>query len=401
MGLTVKRVARLTEPGRYFDSRGLYLVVESPTNRYWMLRYQLRDKERWMGLGSAAIFSLQQARQRRDDAHRLLADGIDPLEVRRAEQAKQAAAAAKDKTFGEVAAEFFAAHSASWTNRKHRDDFSASLKTHASKLNNLPVAVIDEPLVLDVLRPIWNAKTVTAKRVRQRIASVFDFAAAAGYRSGSNPARWEGHLQHLLGNPKKLTTTAHHAALAYAELPSFMEELRDIAGIPARALEFLILTAVRTGELVGAEWSEIDFATATWTVPAKRMKTRREHRVALSRQAVALLQALPRESPFVFIGFKAGASIGKDSMYRTLKSLRNISVHGFRSSFRTWSEERTSYPTVVAEQALAHTVGKAVERAYRRTDLFEQRARLMQQWSDFCDAPVAAAEITPLRRIRS
>jgi integrase len=251
------------------------------------------------------------------------------------------------------------------------------------------------------VQPLWGNKTTTAKRLRQRIAAVLDFAAAAGYRSGSNPARWEGHLEHLLAAPERIAPGKHHVALSYSELPAFISELRNVPGIAARALEFLILTGARTDEVRGATWEEFDLDGAVWIVPAERMKARKEHRVPLSRQAVAILRALPREGRLVFIGAKAGAAIGPAGMLRVLKQLRpDVVVHGFRSSFRDWVEERTAFPAIVAEQALAHTVGNAVERAYRRTTLLEQRTRLMQAWSDFCDTLVAAGKVTPLRGAR-
>jgi integrase len=256
-------------------------------------------------------------------------------------------------------------------------------------------------MVLSVLQPLWNAKTITAQRLMQRIASILDFATAAGYRSGSNPARWKGHLEHLLAAPERLAKVEHHAALPYVKVPAFVRELRNVEGIPARAFEFMVLTAARTNEVRGATWDDFDLDAQVWTVPALRMKARTEHQVPLSRQAIDLLRALPREGGnLVFIGAKAGAAIGKVALLRVLKPLRpGITVHGFRSSFRTWTEERTAFPAVVAEQALAHTVGSAVERSYRRTTLYEQRQRLMQQWADFIDTPVTATKVTPLRRI--
>jgi integrase len=398
MPLTLKRIARLTRPGRYLDAHGLYLQVMSATNRSWLLRYELRGKKHWLGLGSLATFTLEEARQRARRARQLLADGINPLDAKRAERAQQAIAAAKNKTFSAVAAEFFDAHAGSWS-RKHHAAWQRTLATHAyPSIGNLPVAAIDEALVLNVLQPIWGSKTVTAKRLRLRIASVLDFASAAGYRNGSNPARWEGHLQHLLAAPEKIATVRHMPALPYTELPAFLTEIRALSGFPARALEFAILTAARTGEVTGARWSEIDLINATWTIPGARMKAGKEHRVPLSRQAVALLRALPRESQFVFVGPKAGTAIGAIAMWRCLRRLRNdIAVHGFRSSFRTWVEEQTSFPAVIAEEALAHVIGNAVQRAYRRTDLFNKRQRLMQMWADFISAPRTKAAITPIR----
>jgi integrase len=398
MALTVKRVARLTRPGRYLDSAGLYLQVISATNRSWLLRYELRGKRRWMGLGSASTFTLEEARARALKARQLLADKIDPLEARRAERAQAAAATARNKTFATVATEYFDAHAGSWSN-KARVQFRSSLASYAyPTLGALPVAAIDEPLILGVLTPIWATKHVTARRVRNRIASILDFAAAAGYRSGTNPAQWEGHLQHLLAAPDRLVNIRHMPSLPYVELPAFFAELRTVQGIPARALEFTILTAARSGEAIGARWPEIDPTNRVWTIPADRMKGGIEHRVPLAPQALALLQALPREADYLFVGSRAGAAIGPDSMQRLLRELRQgITVHGFRSTFRVWSEERTSFPAVVAEQALAHTIGNAVERAYRRTVLLEHRTRLMAAWADYCCTPHVAASVTPIR----
>src|SRR5262249_8434814 len=397
MTLSVKKIARLTARGRYFDAHGLYLQVMSPTNRSWLLRYELGGRRRWMGLGSAATFTLAEARERALAARKLLADGIDPLVARRAERAERAAAAAKSRTFAQVASEFFDTHSVGWRNRKHHADFKNSLR-HAALLAAQPVAAIDEALVLAVLQPLWTTKTITAGRVQQRIPSIMDFAVACGYRSaGPNPARWKGHLEHLLPKPDKITVVKHMPSLPYGELPGFMAELRAVPGTAARALEFLILTAARTGEAIAAAWSELDLDAAQWLIPGARMKTGKEHRVPLSTQAVELLRALPREGDVVFLGSKAGHRIGALAMYRVLKTLRrDITVHGFRSTFRTWTEERTSFPAVVAELSLAHSIGSAVEKAYRRTDLIEQRARLMQAWADFCTMPVVERDVVPL-----
>jgi integrase len=397
MTLSIKKIAKLTAKGRYFDSHGLYLQVVSPTNRSWLLRYELAGARRWMGLGSAATFTLAEARERARAARKLLADGIDPLDARRAERAQLAAAAAKSRTFAQVANEFFDTHSVGWRNRKHHHDFLNSLR-HAALLAGQPVASIDEALVLATLQPLWLHKTVTAQRLQQRIKAIMDFAVAAGYRSaGPNPARWE-HLKHLLPAPDKITAVRHMASLPYTELPTFMAELCAVAGVAARALEFLILTATRTSEVLSAQWSEIDLDNAVWTIPGTRMKAGKEHRVPLSRQCIELLQALPREAESVFVGAKAGRPVGNVAMYRVLRQLRtDVTVHGFRSSFRVWAEERTSFPAVVAEQALAHRVGSAVERAYQRSTLYEQRKRLMQAWADFACTPSVVGAVVSLR----
>jgi len=401
MTLSVKKIAKLTARGRYFDAHGLYLQVISPTNRSWLLRFELNGRKRWMGLGSAATFTLAEARERALAARKLLADKIDPLDARRTERAQLAAAAAKSRTFAQVANEFFDTHSVSWRNRKHHRDFLNSLR-HAALLAAQPIASIDEALVLATLQPLWLQKTITAQRLQQRIKLIMDFAVAAGYRSaGPNPARWE-HLKHLLPAPDKITVVKHMPALPYAELSTFMAELRAVPGTAARALEFLILTAARTGEVLGARWSEIDLDAEQWTVPGARMKAGKPHRVPLSCQCVSMLHALPREGEFVFVGAKAGRPVGGVAMYRVLRQLRSdITVHGFRSTFRVWSEERTAFATVLAEQALAHSIGSAVQKAYRRTDLFEQRVRLMQAWADFACTPSVVGAVVPLRGSRS
>ena len=380
--------------------RGLYLQVMSASNRSWLLRYALHGQERWLGLGSVETFSLAEARQRAHAARQLLADKIDPLTVRRSERAERSVAAARHKTFRVVAEQYDAAHGAGWS-KKYRANFLASLQRYVyPTIGDLPVSAIDEALVLQVLQPIWHTRTVTAKRLRRGVAAVMDYAAASGYRIGENPARWRGHLQHLLPSPEKIVTVQHFAALPYAELPEFMSELRAVPGSAARALEFLVLTAARTDEARGATHDEIDLDNRTWTLSPARMKAGREHRVPLSQQAMTLLRALPRDATVnaLFIGSRAGIAIGEAAMRDVLAGLRpGLTVHGFRSTFRTWAEERTSFPSVVAEQALAHTIGNAVERSYRRTTLYEQRARLMQQWADFCYTPLGVGAATPLR----
>jgi integrase len=399
MALTVKRIAKLTSRRRYLDSDGLYLQVLSPSNRSWLLRYEFRGKKRWMGLGSLATFSLEEARARARKARQLLADGIDPLEVRKAERNRQILEAARNKTFATVAQEYYETHEASWSNRKHRQQFLNTLRDYAFPiLGALPVADIDEPVILSVLRPIWATKTITAKRVRNRIASVLDFAAAAKYRTGTNPARWEGHLEHLLAAPDKIAAVNHLAALPYTEIAAFLSELRELPGVPARALEFAILTAARTNEVIGARWSEIE--NSTWIISAARMKSEREHRVPLSTRALNLLSALPREGEFIFVGPKAGTAIGALAMLRVLRRLRSdVTVHGFRSTFRDWAAEQTAFANHVVEMALAHAIGDKVEAAYRRGDLLDRRRQLMEQWASYCAQPQRAGEVVSLRGV--
>ena len=291
---------------------------------------------------------------------------------------------AKQVTFKEACERYVAAHGAAWTNAMHRAQWNSTLASAYPVLGNLPVTAIDTPLVLKVLEPMWKATPETASRLRGRIERVLAWATTRGFRSGDNPARWHGHLDQLLAKRSKVRAVKHHPALPFDELPAFMAELRKREGISARGLEFTILTAARTGEVIGATWSEIDFATKTWTIPGQRMKAGKPHRVPLSDRAVAILDALPHEdgNEFVFIGGKAKAPLSNMAMLELMKGMRPGYVpHGFRSTFRDWAAERTNYPNHIVEKALAHTVADKVEAAYRRGDLFEKRRKLMDAWA--------------------
>jgi integrase len=393
MKLTAKRVLKLLQkPGRHGDGLGLYLQVHTKGRGAWILRYERDGRERAMGLGAVSNFTLAEARQRARNARQLLTDGIDPLERKRKLQA------ARDVTFKQCAEQYFAAHADKWSNAKHRQQFTSTMRDYVyPTIGAMIVSTIDEPIILRTLAPIWKTKTTTAKRVRNRIAAVLDYAAAAKFRSGTNPARWEGNLEFLLPAPDKLAAVKNHPALPYGEIADFVSQLRQVEGVPARALEVLILCALRTREVVGAFWDEIDLETRTWLIPGVRMKAKRDHGVPLSDRVVEILQALPREAdnPHVFIGARAGSNIGVEGMYRLLKTLRgDVVVHGFRSTFSTWAHESTSYAAHVIEQSLAHNVGSEVERAYRRSDLFAKRRRLMADWAKHCATPKAAAPAT-------
>ncbi len=405
MKLTVKQVAKLREPGRYGDGHGLYLQVMSPTNRSWLFRFERGGHERWLGLGPLHTFSLDEARERARRARQTLADGVDPLDARKSERAARALEAAKAMTFEAAARAYFEQHERKWKNDKHAAQFLSTLKAYAfPKIGKLSVAAIDTGLVLKVLEPIWHEKTETANRVRGRIESVLDWATVRGYRTGDNPARWRGHLAEVLPARGQIQKTEHHAALPFAELPAFMVALAARDGVAARALMFTILTAARTGETIGAEWSEIDLAAKVWTVPAGRIKGGREHRVPLSDRALEILGAVPREdgNPFVFIGSRKGTGLSNMAMATLLRRMGRLdfTVHGFRSTFRDWAAERTAYPNHVVEMALAHTIGNAVEAAYRRGDLFAKRIRLMSDWAKFATSGPAPATstVTPMRR---
>lgn len=382
--------------------RGLLLVVVNKNNASWQLRYERHGRERWLGLGPVGIVGLAEARERARAARLQLLDGLDPIDMKRAAKAAAALAAAKAMSFQEAATQYFNQHAAKWRNRKHRDQFLSTLGAYVFPvIGTLPVGAIDTGLVLKCLEPHWHDQTETMSRVRGRIELVLDWATVRDLRSGDNPARWRGHLAEVLPQRSKLERATHHPALPYAELPAFLAELRHREGVAARALEFVILTATRTNEVLGARWDEIDLSNATWTVPAGRMKGSREHRVPLSAPAVALLKAayVQDGNPFVFISPQTGGGLNGTSLFAVLRRMgrRDITVHGFRSSFRDWAAEQTAYPNHVVEQALAHTVGNAVERAYRRGDLFDKRRTLMAAWASFLEKPVEAGEVIPLR----
>ncbi len=415
MALNTKRIAKLNTPGRYRDpeTRGLYLQVGRTGTKSWLLRYELNNKERFHGLGSLDDFSLKEARERARAARQKIADGIDPIDARRAERAARAVDVAKTVTFEEAARQYYAQNEPRWRNRKAAAQFLSTLEDYVFPVfKGIPVADVDSILVLKALegehpkRPgksLWMTIPETANRVRGRIESVLDWATMRGYRQGDNPARWRGFLQKALPARGQLQRIKHHAALPYAEVPPFIAELSERDGIAAQALEFTILTAARTGEIIGATWDEIDLDGRVWTIPAGRMKANKEHRVPLSDRAYEILRALPREraNPFVFIGPRANG-LSNMAMASVLKRMgrSDITVHGFRSTFRDWAADLTGYPNHVAEQALAHTIGSAVERAYRRGDLFEKRVRLMADWSRFCLNPTPAGSVVPMRAAR-
>jgi integrase len=401
--LTAKKVERLKTPGRYPDGHNLYLQVGDTGGKSWLFRFERDGRERWHGLGAAYTFSLKEARARARAARQLLADGIDPIDHRKAEKAKLAAAKAKLLIFREATERYFDQHEGKWKNAKHRAQFISTLKTYAYPvLGNMSVAEIDTPAVLRAIEPHWLTKTETMNRTRGRIESVLDWATVRGYRMGDNPARWKGHLAEVLPARGQVAKVNHHAALAYAAMPTFMAELRKREGVAARALEFTILNISRTAETLGAQWSEIDLDAKLWTVPAGRMKGGREHRVALSERAIALLRALPTEdgNPHVFLGPRGGTGLSSMAMAHVLKRMRHndITVHGFRSSFRDWAAEQTAFPNHVVEMALAHVIENKSEAAYRRGDLLKKRGQLAEAWSKFCYSPPPAGAVLPWRR---
>jgi integrase len=401
--LTALKVERAKKPGMYADGGGLYLQVTSAGARSWIFRYRLngylskagRPLSREMGLGPLHVVGLADARTRAAECRRLLLDGIDPLDAKRTTRAREALNAAKAMTFAEVAENYITAHRAGWRNARSATAWSTTLAAYVNPIcGALLVNTVDTAIVLRVLEPIWTSKTVTAGRVRGRIELILDFAKARGLREGENPARWRGHLDHLLPAIAKVRKVEHHPAMAYSELGEFMAQLRAHDAIAARALEFLILTAGRTAEVLGARWGEINIREKVWIVPAHRMKAGREHRVPLSAGALAVLAGMDKRSDYVF---SSGGRLRHGALNEMLRGKDGITVHGFRSCFRVWAAECTSYPSEVAELALAHAVGSQVERSYNRTDLFERRRRLMAEWSEFCSAPShQPGEVVPL-----
>ena len=405
--LTAKKVERAKQPGRYHCGliRGLYLQVTASGAKSWVLRYQLRGQERWMGLGSAADFSLREARERARAARQLLADRIDPLAGKRAAEEAAKLAEARKLTFREAAERYFNQHASKWRSAKHREAFLSTLKAHVfAVIGDMDVAAIDTRDVLRAIEPHWTTKAVTIDRTRNRIEQLLDWCVVRGHRPPStNPARWKGHLDQVLPAPRKLAPVEHHAAMDYRQLPAFMTQVRADDNVAARALEFLIHTAARTGEALGACWSEIDLTDKTWTVPAARMKGGREHRVPLTKPVLDLLSKLPRQSGnhLVFIG-RAGGGLSHSALPWVMDRLGVsgvTTIHGFRSSFSNWCHEQTAHSAHTIEISLAHNVGTEVERAYRRTDMIAKRRQLMEQWSKFCSMPPTKVSgvVVPLR----
>jgi integrase len=383
--LTDLQVRKATTPGLYPDGAGLYLQVSRSSAKSWIFRFTLGGKSREMGLGSASVVPLARARELVLEARRGLRDGVDPIEARKADRRQSEVSVI---TFMECAEKYIAAHSKEWRNAKHAAQWQSTLKRYVEPVvGKKPIQGIDTDVVIEILEPIWTVKAETARRVRGRIEVVLDWARVRGYRTGENPARWRGHLQILLGGGARKRVVRHHAALPFEEMPRFMAELRTRDGTASRALEFAILTAARTSEVLGATKNEVDAATRTWAVPASRMKANKEHKVPLVARALAIAAAIQNNpGHYLFPSTKPGKSLSDMALLAVLKRMNrgDLTVHGFRSTFRDWAAERTDYPREVVEMALAHTIESKVEAAYRRGDLFEKRKRLMNDWEEFC-----------------
>lgn len=395
--LNARKVDAIKQPGRYSDGRNLYLQVTPSGGKSWALLYTLNGRHRQMGLGALEFLPLSEARDAALEARRLIRQGIDPIEARRATATKPAA-----PTFGDVEAQTLRSMEAKWTSPRSANQWKSSMRDYVLPvLKDRPVDTIVTQDIYGILEPIWATKHETATRVRERMEKVLDAATALELRSGPNPARWRGNLDHLLPAVTN-RQTKHHEALPYVGIQAFLTALRQREGVAARALEFTALTAARTSEVIGALWSEIDLETGVWVIPAARMKARREHRIPLSPAAVSLLKALPRSTrhDLVFMGQSKNGGLSGGGMERVLDRMGvKVTVHGFRSTFRDWAAETTAYPGDVVEMALAHAISNAVEAAYRRGDLFDKRRRLMEDWASFCAlAPMAkGANVVALR----
>jgi integrase len=400
---------RRSEPGLYGDGNNLFLQVSvSKTNRKrinrsWIFRYTTNGRAIDMGLGSLNVLGLKEAREQAREYCALRLRGIDPKQHRDAQRAATTAASLKSVTFEAAAHAYIAAHRDEWRSQVHAQEWPASLRRHVfPTLGALPVASIDTALVMRALEKVWQSAPETGARLRGRIAAILDWATVSGYRSGHNPARWSGHLEYLLAAPRK-RRVEHLAAMPWRDVPSFMRKLRSTDSIAARALEFAILTGARTGEVRGAVWDEVDSPNAAvWVIPGERTKSGREHRVPLSPRCMQILKEVrpvAGQTQHIFPSSKGG--LGESTFLKLLRSLghADVTVHGFRSSFRDWAGEATNFPREVCEAALAHATGDRVERAYRRADALEKRRKLMEAWASYCSRPVG--DVVPLRKARA
>lgn len=391
---TALSVRHITAPGRYAAGDGLYLQVSPAGTKSWLLRYMLDGRARQMGLGSVDLVSLAEAREKARSARKQLLEGVDPIEARRQARRQAKAKSAAGMTFRECADLYLSARETGWRNEKRRAQWRSTLASYAFPvIGDVDVAAIDVAMVLKCVEPIWRTKTETASRLRGRIEAVLDWAAVRNLRTGENPARWRGHLDKVLPSKRRVAPVKHHSALPFSDIPAFMKSLRERDDVSSKCLGFVVLTAVRTSEATNAQWSEIDMERCVWMIPAARMKASREHRVPLSKPAIEILKSLPREADFVFLGARALKPLSNMALLKVLERMgrSDLTMHGFRSTFRDWCSETTAYPREVAEMALAHTISDSVEGAYRRGDLFRKREQLMQDWARYCGSQAACA----------
>ena len=375
-------IRKLSKPGVYGDGAGLYIRVTETGSKHWIHRFSLRGKAHWMGLGPYPEITLTEARLKNMEARRARLAGVNPINARNAANAK-----ALSLTFSECADKYIASHRSSWKGNKHFVKWTNSIAAYCGPvIGKLPVNEIDVGLIMRVLEPIWITKMAPARNIRSRIESILDWATVRGYREGNNPARWKGNLDHLLPEASRAKGTKHHAALGYTQMGELMGKLRQQDGISARALEYAILTACRSGEVRMATWGEVNLKNRMWVIPGERMKMGKEHRVPLSDAAISVLTQMDQSTTLIFPG-RSGRLLSDMSLTKVLRRLGHIdtTVHGFRSTFRDWASESTAYPQHVAEMALAHSIGDKVEAAYRRGDLFTKRTRMMEDWSRFCN----------------
>jgi integrase len=382
--LSARAVESLRKVGRHADGGGLYLVIHRSGAKRWSFLFRWHGKPTELGLGGLSAVSLGRARALARDCRALLAEGKSPLAERRS-------ARTEAMTFGAFADDYVATKQGGWKNAKHRGQWIKSIREEAASLRRLPIAEVETADVLGTLKPIWLEKPETASRLRGRIEAVLNAAKAAGHRSGENPAAWRGHLDHLLPKRRRLVR-GHHKAMAYADVPAFLAALHERPTVASLALEFVILTAARTGEALGARWDEIDAASKIWTVPKTRMKAEREHRVPLSDRALAVLaEARALGGEFIFPGQRRRKPLSNMALAMLLRRMKieDVTVHGFRSAFRDWAGDKTTFPREVAEAALAHATGDETEQAYRRSDALEKRRRLMDAWAKYLTATPA------------
>jgi integrase len=386
--LTVLKIKSLSKKGLYHDGSGLYMQINPSGSKSWIFRFMLRSKSRSMGLGPTQLVTLSEARMKAHTMRRLLLDGIDPIEHRKEERKVHVKVIVP--SFDECADTYITEHEQTWKNDKHKAQWRSTLKMYASPvIGKMPVNEVEDHHIKSILVPIWQSKHETASRLRGRIESVLDWATVHKFRKGENPARWKGHFEIMFAKLSKAKAANHHPALAIGEMPQFMTNLQIQQGNGARALEFLILTACRTGEVMGAQWSEFNLAEHYWLIPRERMKAAKEHKVALSKQAVKIIEAMRSDvnvSRYVFVGNKGDKPLSNMAMLMLIRRMNyeELTSHGFRSTFRDWIAEKTQYPHELAEMALAHSIGNKVEAAYRRGDMFEKRIQLMQDWADYC-----------------